>query len=66
LEKHYDDVFTFYFIGIVVLFISAIMTGAILSSNPFQIYNLIIPAVFVSVALIFLVGTYLWNRKIEK
>jgi len=66
LEKHHDDVFTFYFIGIVLLLISAIMTGAILSGNPFQIENLLIPAVFVGVALSFLVGTYLWNIKIEK
>jgi hypothetical protein len=42
------------------------MTGAILSGNPFQIENLLIPAVFVGVALSFLVGTYLWNIKIEK
>jgi hypothetical protein len=65
MEKHNDDKFTFYFIGVIMLFIAAIMTGAILGGTPSVMANLLVPSVFGFVGLIFIVGTFLWNRRIK-
>ena len=64
MEKHNDDKFTFYFIGVIMLFLTAIMTGAILGGNPSSTIFLLVPSVFGFVGLVFIVGTYVWNRRI--
>jgi hypothetical protein len=63
LEKHNDDKFTFYFIGVTMLFVTALLTGTILSATPLNPANLLVPAVFGFVGLIFLIGTYFWDKK---
>ena len=65
MEKHNDDKFTFYFIGVIMLFLAAIMTGAILGGTISILVNLLVPSVFGFVGLIFIVGTFVWNRRIK-
>ena len=62
MEKHNDDRFTFYAIGVVMLFMSAIFAGA-LGDNPLNIVYFLVPGIFGSVGLIFLIGTYAWSSR---
>jgi hypothetical protein len=66
MEKHSDDAFTFYFIGIIILLMAALMAGTMLGAKPLNLANLLVPSVFGGTGLIFLVGTHLWERRIGK
>jgi hypothetical protein len=63
MENRKDDIFTFYFIGVVILFMAALIAGSILGGKPANTVNLLVPAVFGSVGLFFLVGTYAWSKE---
>ncbi len=65
MEKCSDDKFTFYFIAVMLLIITAIMTGSILRANPLTAANLMAPSVFGALGLIFVIGTYVWSIRIR-
>ena len=65
MEKQSDDAFTFYFIGIIILLMAAVMAGAMLGAKPLNLANLLVPSVFGGAGLIFLVGTHLWEKRAE-
>ena len=62
MGKHDDDIFTFCFTGVVMLFMAALMTGIIVGAKPSNLANLLVPSVFGSAGLILIVGTYIWSR----
>jgi hypothetical protein len=66
MGKHDDEIFTFYFIGAIMLFMASLMTGTILGAKTSNLTYLLVPSVFIVVGLILLVGTYVWSRRIEK
>jgi hypothetical protein len=63
MEKTNDDKFTFYFIGVIMLFLASLMTGTILGGKPLNSANLLVPSIFGTVGLVFIIGTFVWSRR---